>query len=70
MHACNRMHFNVRKSAVAIDCEIHLPNSEKHSFSPVQFLFPDYTQNYMCKISDAPYILVLNIKKLNDVLGL
>lgn len=36
VNAYNHMHFNVRKSAVAIDCRIPLPNSEKQPFSPVQ----------------------------------
>ena len=68
--AYNRMHFNVRKSAAAIDCGVSLTNSEKQSFSPVHVLFPDYAQSYMCKISDALYSLVSKIKNLKDMPGI
>lgn len=71
VNAYNHMHFNVRKSAVAIDCRVPLPNSEKTAIQPsTGFLLPDHTQNYMCKICDALYLLVSKTKDMKDVPGL
>ena len=70
VNAYKGMHFNARKSAVAIDCDISLPNSEQQSFSPVRVLFPDYAQNYVCKISDVLYSPVSKTTSLKDVSGL
>lgn len=50
---------------------VRLPQQiqKKQSYSPVQALFPDYTQNYICKISDAPHSLILQPKYFKYVPG-
>lgn len=55
VNAYNHMHFNVRKSAVAIDCRVPLPNSEKQPFSLVQVFYFLTTLKITCAKSVMHY---------------